>query len=246
VAKRLRIFAGPNGSGKSTFIKYFPSAPNLKLGVYVNADDIEQEFKEKGIVDLSVFKCDFTTLQIREYFKSSSFSPAKLGLSDIWRHFSVNNNQLSIDSELTVNSYIAADLAEFIRQNLVRAGLSFSFETVMSDFKKIEFLRFAKSQDYKIYLYYFSTEDPSININRVAFRVAQSGHPVNSGIIESRYYRSLENLKDAVLISDRAYIFDNSGSASVLISEIEEGRKVHVIDQDQVPNWFIEYLVDKR
>jgi predicted ABC-type ATPase len=137
-------------------------------------------------------------------------------------------------------------LAEFIRQNLVAASLSFSFETVMSDPRKVDFLDFAKKLGYRVYLYYFSTKDPMININRVNLRMAQHGHPVDPQIIESRYYRSLENLKEAVLISDRAYIFDNSGSASILIAEIEEGKHVHVIDPENVPEWFIKYLVEKR
>jgi len=76
--------------------------------------------------------------------------------------------------------------------------------------------------------------------------VAQSGHPVSREIIESRYYRSLDNLKAAILISDRAYIFDNSGATSVLIANIEDGRNVQVIDQDRVPNWFVKYLVEKH
>ena len=48
--KRLRIMAGPNGSGKSTILqevrKKFYSGP------FVNADEIEGSFKEKGLVNL--------------------------------------------------------------------------------------------------------------------------------------------------------------------------------------------------
>jgi predicted ABC-type ATPase len=48
--KRLRIMAGPNGSGKSTVLqevrKKFYSGP------FVNADDIEKSFQDKGLVNL--------------------------------------------------------------------------------------------------------------------------------------------------------------------------------------------------
>lgn len=116
----------------------------------------------------------------------------------------------------------------------------------MSDPKKIEFLKSAKKSGYRIYLYYFSTKYPMINVNRVSLRMAQHGHAVDPQIIENRYYRSLENLKEAVMTSGRAYIFDNSGKASILIAEIDEGKHVHVIDPENVPEWFIKYLVEKN
>lgn len=42
---RLRMFAGPNGSGKSTVKNKINSK---LLGVYLNADDIEQDIKKRG------------------------------------------------------------------------------------------------------------------------------------------------------------------------------------------------------
>ena len=48
----------------------------------------------------------------------------------------------------------------------------------MSHISKVEFLREAKRQGYKTYLYYVSTVDPQINIARVKYRVSVGGHPV--------------------------------------------------------------------
>jgi predicted ABC-type ATPase len=156
----------------------------------------------------------------------------------------VEHNSLHIQKEQKINSYIAADLAEFIRQKLVKSERSFSYETVMSDRKKIGFLKKAKKAGYRIYLYYFATETPSININRVRIRVAQKGHNVKADVIEKRYYKSLENLKSAVQISDRAYIFDNS-LTTVLIAQITGGENVTIEDKTNVPLWFERYLVLK-
>jgi len=243
--KRLRIFAGPNGSGKSTFIKNFPALPNknIKLGFYVNADDIERSLREEYFIDLSEFGISITTNQIQEYFKRSTFSPVKLSNPHLWEYFSIENNILKINRALSINSYIAADLAELIRQTLLDNKLSFSYETVMSDEKKIDFLHAAKAAGYRIYLYYFATEDPIINVNRVKLRVAQHGHPVDPAIIESRYYKSLANLKAAVKVSKRAYLFDNS-NLSILIAEITNGTEVDLIDQNIIPNWFRKYLIE--
>ncbi len=41
---RLRMFAGPNGSGKSTIKDMLPPE---RLGVYVNADDIEKAIRPR-------------------------------------------------------------------------------------------------------------------------------------------------------------------------------------------------------
>jgi predicted ABC-type ATPase len=165
---------------------------------------------------------------------------------DLWQRFSVQENQLIVDEKQKINSYIAADLAEFIRQRLLKAGSSFSYETVMSDEQKIVFLEKAKKEGYRIYLYYFATEDPRINISRVEIRVAQNGHPVKKESIKKRYYKSLENLKSAVMLSDRTYLFDNSQRLSRLISEITEGKKIYVIDPENTPSWFAKYIVDKK
>lgn len=106
----------------------------------------------------------------------------------------------------------------------------------MSHPDKISFLKKALDEGYKVYLYYRATEDPEININRVNVRVAQQGHMVDPDVIRKRYYKSLENLKQAVKHTSRSYIFDNSGKISLLISEITNGKDVQVFDPQNAPN----------
>jgi hypothetical protein len=45
----MRVFAGPNGSGKSTLKSVLP--PPL-LGVYLNPDEIEEQIRDPGFLDL--------------------------------------------------------------------------------------------------------------------------------------------------------------------------------------------------
>ena len=109
---------------------------------------------------------------------------------------------------------------------------------------KEQFIEKAKVEGYRIYLYYFSTEDPEININRVNIRVAQEGHAVPEAIIRRRYVNSLENLKAAVKISDRAFLFDNSGQVARMILEVVKGLDVSVIEPNEpLPNWIDKYLI---
>lgn len=131
--------------------------------------------------------------------------------------------------------YSAAVLADFVRSELLEAGLSFSFETVLSHKDKISFMREAQVRGYRTYLYFVSTDDPDINVARVQSRVEQGGHAVDERKIRSRYRRSLENLWEACEASNRAYVFDNSGDQHVLIVELDEDQvTVHV---DELPAW---------
>jgi predicted ABC-type ATPase len=93
------------------------------------------------------------------------------------------------------------------------------------------------------YLYYVATEDPEINIERVAIRVEEGGHNVARDKVTERYPKSLGNLRDAIAASDRAYIFDNSGKDSYLFAEITNGFDLEVKDP-KVPVWFQKNVLD--
>ena len=238
---RLRVFAGPNGSGKSTFISQFPLNGKVHLGEYINADVIEASLDKLRNYKLS--NLGISTNEIQEYLKTSQFSPIKINNLDLWKSFYIENNSIKISNELIMNSYIAADLADFLRRKYLEFKLSFSFETVLSDARKIDFLKEAKQMGYRIYLYFFCTIDPEININRVKIRTAQAGHSVSEDLIVKRYYKSLENLKPTTLISDRAFLFDSSENINRLIAEIQDGEDVEIKQLESIPNWFITYMM---
>lgn len=238
--KRLRVFAGPNGSGKSTL------AENLKgkysIGVFVNADEIEKELKLQNYLLLDNYNLRSDTETLRQYLNEYGMSPLVLKDKDLYLSFSVDNNKIYYSGDL--NSYIAADLAGFIRKQLMIAGESFSFESVFSHSSKLEIMEEAKKLGYKVYFYFVTTEHPDINVSRVNIRVKKNGHSVPEEKIRKRYYNSLDLMLDAVKLSWRAYLFDNSGVHYELVAEVESGKKVetHV---DTIPNWFVKYLFQK-
>src|SRR5207253_8901377 len=65
------------------------------------------------------------------------------------------------------SSYAAALIAAFLRSQLMDAGRSFSFETVMSHPDKITLLRNGKAQGFRTYLYFVATDDVELNVRRV-------------------------------------------------------------------------------
>lgn len=240
--KRVRVFAGPNGSGKTTIINSLRH--KIGFGVYVNADDIERLLTESRVLSFDDYRLSISQSQLQAFFRMSQFAPVKRDELDLWHKLTINDNVLHIAT--VVDSYLAADLAEFIRQNLLLNGISFTYETVMSHQTKVAFLEQAQDNGYRVYLYFIATEDPEINISRVNVRVALHGHFVAPEVVKNRYYKSLQQLKKAVKKSNRAYLWDNSGSVSLLIAEITDGEDVKIIDTDKVPNWFVKYLTNNE
>jgi predicted ABC-type ATPase len=237
----MRVFAGPNGSGKTTIFKEILRNSKVNLGVYINADEIEMQLKEFQTVDFNQFQISVSDVQLKAFFIQSTFSPVKRSEPDLFQKLTVEKNVLTIST--AVDSYLAADLAEFVRQCLVAQEISFTYETVLSFPDKIKFLEETRKKGYNVYLYFIATEDPDININRVNVRVAQNGHFVAPEIIRNRYYRSLNNLKNAVKQTNRAYIFDNTGTSANLVAEITDGINVYINSAIKTPSWVIDSLV---
>lgn len=238
----MRVFAGPNGSGKTTIFKGILAENKVQLGVYVNADEIEQILEQANTLSFSNFQLQVTDEQLKNFFRSSTFSPVKRNELGLWQKVDAVDNKFTTTA--AIDSYLAADLAEFIRQQLLANDLSFTYETVMSHAGKIDFFHEALQKGYRVYLYYIATEDPEINISRVCVRVAQDGHAVAPEVVRNRYYKSLSNLKAAVKQTSRAYIFDNSQKQANLIAEITNGTDVMLNKAIDLPNWVAEYLLN--
>lgn len=236
---RLRVFAGPNGSGKSTIKSVIKKE---LLGVYVNPDEIEAEIKQFDFLDFANFEIHTTEAETLDFFRNSTLLE-KADLTLEVEELRFNDNKLDFFA-VEVNAYFASVAADFIRQKLVLSNQSFTFETVMSSPDKVELLKKAQQRGYRTYLYFIATEDPNINISRVENRVKNGGHDVPTDKITTRYFRSLDLLWEAVKYTNRAYIFDNSGSKLLWIAEITDAKNLE-IKFNTVPSWFKKYVLDK-
>ena len=58
---------------------------------------------------------------------------------------------------VSMNSYFASVITDFIRQRLLDKRQSFTFETVMSHPSKVAFLKEAQALGYRTHLYFVST-----------------------------------------------------------------------------------------
>ncbi|WP_094228802.1 hypothetical protein [Methanolobus psychrotolerans] len=121
----------------------------------------------------------------------------------------------------------------------------FSFETVFSHKSKLEFMERAKQKGWELYLYFIGTSDSTVNQGRVKERVEKGQHNVPDDKISDRYIRSNSFLYDAVKLCRRAYVFDNSDEASILIVEKDIDGTIQIKDENQVPQWVDTYLLSK-
>lgn len=237
---RMRVFAGPNGSGKTTLFKAFSKKYNA--GYFVNADQLEKELKETGLIDLKAIpvKATFEDLLL---FRKSELAQSILKKAEA-ENCSVDveiREGYIVNSSKKTNSYEGAFVASFIRFMLFSNEKSFSFETVMSHPAKVEEMSYAKKIGYKVYLYFVCIDDPEINVSRVEQRVEKGGHPVESKRIIDRYIKTLNNLYPAIKVADRAYLFDNSSDQQRLIAEVSNGELELKVDEP--PSWFMEYVL---
>ena len=234
------MFAGPNGSGKSTLISAINPA---WLGVIIDPDKINQQLSSHGWLAFEDFRLLSTEKTIADFFRESTLlRNARISMDD--NGFTFASNRIQIEPQF-MNAYVASVLADFLRSGLLQIRESFTFETVMSDPSKVQFLKRAHELGYRTYLYYIATDDPSINTARMHSRVAFGGHSVPEQKIFSRYYRSLDLLPDALHHTDRAYIFDNSGENTdhTWLAEITDGTVLQM-KTDRMPAWFKKYVWD--
>lgn len=237
---RLRMFAGPNGSGKSTLNSIISKE---LLGVYINPDEIEKEIKKFDFLDMLNYEVKTNEEEIISFFENHPLLE-KAELEDELYLLKFNDNKINF-TNIIINSYYASICADFIRHQLIKSKISFTFETVMSSKDKVEFLKKAQDSGYRTYLYFIATQDPIVNISRVKNRVKLGGHNVSKEKIVSRYYRSLELLSQAVRYSNRAYIFDNSSQEKLWIAQINNGKEFE-FKSDIIPSWINEYLIDVK
>lgn len=240
---RLRIIAGPNGSGKSSvfdLVKNFREQNKaVRTGPFVNSDLIEKVLQETGTLNLADFEIKLPAPTIVEdYLKISTLkAPYEPGIiTDLIR---LDGTHLKLRSKKS-SPRIGMIVSDLIREELLNQKISFTMETVFSHPDKVKFMQRAKDCGFKVYLYFVSTESPEINKKRVEGRVAAGGHDVPADKIVSRYYRTMDQLFDAVKISYRAYIFDNSGEETIKIAEKDKDGTLYF--SETVPEWVLKYL----
>ncbi len=252
--KRFRLFAGPNGSGKSTIIKNarnsLVNGRPLDFGVYVNADDIAVDLA-KGTFTFATYEMDkITMVHLAEYASISGLFRNGFNEEALYEAITLTGDNVELNAKNLVEM-VAQLLSNFLIDQLLQAGKKCTMETVFSHFSKVQFMEQANSLGYKVYLYFVTTSNPEINVERVKLRVASNGHNVPENRIRERYIKSLDLMYAAAQLAYQAYFFDNSFGPDqhqlVAHFKVTDGKKNwDEFDPATLPGWFIEYYLNKQ
>lgn len=102
---------------------------------------------------------------------------------------------------------------------LIRENKSFSFETTLSGFSYLNFIKIAKEKEYGITFFFVYLNSVELAIERVALRVSKGGHTIPEEVIRRRYNKGLHNFIKYTAVADDWYIYDNSGSEYQLVAK---------------------------
>ncbi|MGN0608274.1 MAG: zeta toxin family protein [Oscillospiraceae bacterium] len=139
--------------------------------------------------------------------------PNGSGKSTITQFFDIVGNYTNADDMVAstgMSNEEAAILADKMRYRSIELKEDLTFETVLSSHYKTDILEKAKSEGYFIKCIFVLTVDPSVNVARVAARVALGGHNVDESKIRNRYEKSLANIKKLMELCDILHVYDNT------------------------------------
>lgn len=107
-------------------------------------------------------------------------------------------------------AYDAAQLAEARRRQHLKDGMSLVTETVFSHPSKLSLIDEAKAAGFRVFLLHVGLEAAALAVARVQGRVREGGHHVPEEKVRERYDRNAPLIRQAVLRSDLAHVYDNS------------------------------------
>lgn len=140
------------------------------------------------------------------------------------------------------HSYQAAAIAENLRNELLQEGRSFCFETVFSHPSKIDFMAKAKAMGYEVILVFVHLSSPDLNKARILQRIEEGGHSVPEHKVESRIPRTMENIKTAIQLADKAYLLDNSSNEQPFVIEAKTADGALIGPEKPMPEWVLHLL----
>lgn len=133
------------------------------------------------------------------------------------------------------HAYEASALAATAREELMLSRRSFATETVFSHSSKVALLADFASAKYLITLHVVLIPE-NLAVARVVSRVARGGHQVPEEKVRARFHRLWRYVGDAVKLSDRAHVYDNTRAATPfrLVASFFGG---HVTGTAHWPEW---------
>jgi len=119
-------------------------------------------------------------------------------------------------------------------KHLLNKNINFTFETTLASITYKDTVLKAQASGYNVTLLFFWLQTVELAKKRVAERVSEGGHDIESTIIERRYLSGIRNLFDIYLpIVNDVFIFDNSEGKHELIAEKSDNSNIIIINNQK-------------
>ncbi|GIP20689.1 zeta toxin family protein [Paenibacillus sp. J22TS3] len=133
------------------------------------------------------------------------------------------------------NKISAGKAAIRIARECIRNRWDFTVETTLAGGNVIRQMQDAKEQGFEIIMFYVGLGDVRLNIERVATRVRNGGHHIESEDIIRRHVTSMNNLLTHLDQIDQLIVIDNSNTDGEIILEANNsGVKYYSVE---LPEW---------
>ncbi|WP_405175913.1 zeta toxin family protein [Paenibacillus sp. FSL H8-0261] len=122
-----------------------------------------------------------------------------------------------------------------ITRECIRNKWDFTVETTLAGGNVIRQMRSAKEQGFEIIMFYVGLGDVRLNIERVAMRVKNGGHHIETEDIIRRNLTSMNNLLSHLDLIDQLLVVDNSkADGEIILGADISGMKYY---SNELPEW---------
>jgi len=108
-------------------------------------------------------------------------------------------------------------------------------ETTLAGGNAIRLIQNAKTNGFKVTMFYVGLGDYRLNIERVAARVKNGGHHIPSEDIVRRHATSIQNLLSYLHLIDHLIVIDNSRSEGEIVLEVNHNTITY--RAERIPQW---------
>lgn len=113
-------------------------------------------------------------------------------------------------------------------KQLLHSKQSFLVEMTLSGHTYLHMMKEAKSLGYTVILFFITTGDVEINLQRVRARVLSGGHDIPEADQRRRYPRSMANMRKAFELADEASFFDNSQPEQPILLAVKDEQGITI------------------
>ncbi|MFB9330917.1 zeta toxin family protein [Paenibacillus aurantiacus] len=111
----------------------------------------------------------------------------------------------------------------------------FTVETTLAGGNVIRQMQEAKSNGFEVIMFYVGLGDVRLNIERVALRVRNGGHHIDTEDILRRHQTSLRNLLEHLNLIDSLIVIDNNSNEGEIVLEADQTTIKHFVTP--LPEW---------